>query len=206
MPIVLLIKGMIAGLAISAPVGPVNILCISRAVAKGRRAGLIAGLGAGCADTIYGAIAGFSISYIIFFLQRKEFWVRLVGGSVLIGVGILYLVRPPKTLDARNNQSSDHSDFLTAFLLNLTNPTTVLSFLAVLATLHLSGSRGLPALYLVAGIFAGAMAWWIFLAVVASHFRQRFNDHALCWMNRIAGIAIGIFGVITVILSRGEPK
>src|SRR5690348_10490804 len=113
MPIVLLIKGMIAGLAISAPVGPVNILCISRAVAKGRRAGIIAGFGAGCADTIYGAVAGFSISYIIFFLQRKEFWVRLVGGSVLIAVGILYLVRPPKNLDARNSRSSSHSDFLT---------------------------------------------------------------------------------------------
>jgi threonine/homoserine/homoserine lactone efflux protein len=203
-PLEMLIKGAIAGLAISAPVGPVNVFCISRAVAKGRKAGWIAGAGAAAADTIYGAIAGFSISYIIHFLKREEFWIRLVGGSLLILIGIVYFFRPPKALEPQ--RSSPGSDLVAAFVLNLTNPTTVLSFLAVLAALHLGGYRGWESLYLVAGISAGAMAWWIFLAIVASHFRERFGHGAMCWMNRVAGVAIGVFGAITVILSRGEPK
>ena len=206
LPIELIIKGLIAGLAISAPVGPVNVLCISRVVSKGRRAGLIAGLGAACADCIYGAVAAFSISYVIYFLIRKEFWIRLVGGSLLIGIGVVYLTCPPKALDARNTESSDHSDFITAFLLNLTNPTTVLSFLAVLAVLHLGGYRGWSSLYLVIGIFAGCMAWWATLTVIAAHFSQRLDKRAMGLMNRIAGIAIGIFGIVMVILSRSTPK
>ena len=200
----LVIKGLIAGLAISAPVGPVNIFCISRAIAKGRKAGLIAGLGAAAADTIYGAIAGFSITYVIHFLVREEFWIRLVGGSLLILIGIVYFFRPPKVLEPRRGESG--SDFFGAFLLNLTNPTTVLSFLAVLAALHLGGDRGPRGLLLVAGIFTGGMAWWIFLALISSRFRGHLDQRSMSTMNRIAGCAIGAFGIVTVILSRGHRK
>ncbi len=200
----LLIKGVIAGLAISAPVGPVNVFCASRAIEKGRRAGVTAGLGAVAADTIYGAIAGFSISYIIQFLLREEFWIRLLGGSLLILIGIVYFFRPPKALEAGGGSAT--SNFAGAFVLNLTNPTTVLSFLAVLAALHIAGDGGWLPLYLVAGIFTGGMFWWIFLALISSHFRERFDRHAMRRMNRIAGLAIGSFGIVTVILSRGHPK
>src|SRR3954465_3741536 len=79
----LLLRGVLAGLAIAIPVGPVNVLCISRTIAGGRRAGIISGLGAATADTIYGAIAGFSISLIINFLIEEKFWIRLVGGALL---------------------------------------------------------------------------------------------------------------------------
>src|SRR5215831_13966974 len=94
----LLLRGVLAGLAISIPVGPVNIFCIQRTLLKGRFTGIIAGAGAAAADTIYGSIAGFSITFIIGFLVRQLFWIRLVGGAVLIGIGILYLLRKPKSL------------------------------------------------------------------------------------------------------------
>jgi len=200
--LVLLAKGMAAGLAISAPVGPVNVLCISRTIRKGRMSGIFSGLGAAFADTIYGSIAGFSISFVILFLLREQFWIRFVGGFLLIGIGCLYYFRPPKPLEEDKNNSA-HSDLVSAFLLNLTNPTTVLSFLAVLATLGMGGKR--PwwlTVFLVAGIFAGAMLWWIALTLGSSHFRDRVDERAMCWMNRIAGLAIGGFGVVTLILSR----
>jgi threonine/homoserine/homoserine lactone efflux protein len=198
----LFVRGIIAGLAISAPVGPVNVLCISRTLTKGPRAGVISGLGAGAADTIYGGIAGFSISFIIRFLLKEEFWIRLFGGMLLIGIGIRYYFKEPKHLDEEREKASPHAEFASAFLLNLTNPTTVLSFLAVLAVLGLG--QHYPRLHtflLVLGIFAGAMVWWIILTLASNHFRDRFNDHAMLWMNRIAGLAIGGFGVITMILS-----
>lgn len=200
----IVVKGLIAGLVISASVGPVNVLCISRALSKGRKAGFISGLGAATADTIYGAVAAFSISYIIRFLVREGFWVRSVGGSVLIVIGIVYYFRPAKPFEASDDSSG--SDFLTAFLLNLTNPTTTLSFLAVLAVLGTGGYRGWLSLYLVEGIFISAMLWWTFVALVAGHFQRRFPPHGMLWMNRIAGIAIGLFGAALIILSRSYWK
>ena len=198
----LLVKGALAGLAISASVGPVNVLCISRTIAKGRWAGLISGLGAAIADTLYGAIAGFSISFIISFLLREIFWIRLFGGLLLIGIGIRYYFRKPKELKESQGESA-HSELVTAFLLNLTNPTTVLSFLAVLAMLGMSRQRSWwHTLILLGGIFGAAMAWWTTLALIVGHFRDRVNDRFLCWMNRAAGLAIGAFGAATILLAR----
>jgi threonine/homoserine/homoserine lactone efflux protein len=201
------LRGILAGLIISAPVGPVNVLCMSRAISKGRRAGLISGLGAGTADTIYGAIAGFSIQFVIGFLLREEFWIRLFGGILLIAVGVRYWFRSPRRMKDFEEAQSAHSAFITAFLLNLTNPTTVLSFLAVLTALGLHHHRSLlQSTALVAGIFIGAMIWWIGLALGASRLRHRLTDHALVVMNRIAGVAIGSFGLVTIALSRAASS
>src|SRR5208283_2588501 len=84
------IRGLAAGLIIAAPVGPVNLLCIRRTLEKGWKSGMVSGLGAALADTLYGAIAGFSITLAIQFLIREEFWIRLVGGFLLMVIGVVY--------------------------------------------------------------------------------------------------------------------
>jgi threonine/homoserine/homoserine lactone efflux protein len=198
----LLLRGVLAGLAIAIPVGPVNVLCISRTLTGGRAAGIISGLGAATADTFYGAIAGFSISLVINFLIREKFWIRLVGGAVLILIGIAYWFKRPKSLKEEAEESS-HSAYVTTLLLTLTNPTTVLSYMAVLAALRLGEPRPWTmTLFLVLGIFCGSMLWWIVLAMIAGHFRDRFDDRAVAWMNRIAAFAIGGFGVFTMAIAR----
>lgn len=196
----LLLRGVLAALAISASIGPVNVLVISRTLSKGKWAGIFSGVGAACADIIYGAVAGFSISFVIAFVVRQVFWFRLVGGALLIVIGVLYYFKKPGPLEKQKD--SAHSNFVTAFLLCLTNPTTVLSFLAVLAALGESQHRPpLLTLALVGGIFAGSMAWWILLVLVVDHFRDRFDERGMFWLNRIAGFAIGGFGTVTMILA-----
>src|ERR1700679_1944118 len=133
----LFLRGIAAGVAISAPVGPVNVLCVSRTISKGWRSGVVSGLGAAAADTLYGSVAGFSISIVIGFLLREQSKLRLFGGILLVLLGLWYYWKRPDSLTNTQN-GADHSDFVTTFLLNLTNPTTVLSFLAVLAVLGLS--------------------------------------------------------------------
>ena len=198
----LLLRGALAGLAISAPVGPVNVICVSRTIAKGRPAGILSGLGAAAADTIYGSIAGFSITFIIAWLTREIRWIRLIGGILLIAIGAVYYFKRPKSLKEDAKDTSAGSDIATTFLLTLTNPTTVLSFLAVLALLGLGEQRHWTlTLFLVLGIFVGAMFWWILLAMISGHFRERFDDQAVVWMNRIAAFAIAGFGLITMALA-----
>jgi threonine/homoserine/homoserine lactone efflux protein len=197
----LLLRGAIAGLAISAPVGPVNVLCVSRTIRRGPRAGLISGLGAATADTIFGAIAGFSISVVIGLLIRNEFWIRLVGGILLIGIGTHYYFKRA-VAPRREPVGSAHSEYVTALLLNLTNPTTILSFLAVLAGLGMRHHREWwLTLLVVAGIFLGAMIWWSAIALLANRFRESFNQRAMLRMNQIAGLAIGGFGMATLVFA-----
>ncbi|HLK67303.1 MAG TPA: LysE family transporter [Bryobacteraceae bacterium] len=202
----LLLRGILCGLIITAPVGPVNVLCVERTITKGWRSGIVSGLGSALADAIYATIAGFSISLVIQFLMRELFWIRLFGGILLILLGVWYYFRPSKT-KLGEEKESDGVDSASTFLLTLTNPTTVLSFLAVLAFLGLGNSRPwYLTLVLVGGIFCGAMLWWVILTGVVHRIRNRFTDGAMLWLNRIGGLAIGAFGVITLILSRSHSR
>ena len=200
----MLLGGIAAGLIIAVPVGPVNIWCISRTLATGWRSGVISGVGAAVADMLYGAVAGFSITFVIRFLERELFWIRFYGAILLVAIGIVYFFKRPDSLQAqRENGSSTFSDLRSTFLLTLTNPTTVMSFLGVLAMLGMGEHRPwwLTAM-LVAGIFSGSMLWWIVLASIVNRFRDRFNDRNMRWMNRIAGLAIGGFGIAAFIFNR----
>jgi threonine/homoserine/homoserine lactone efflux protein len=196
----LLWKGLAAGVAIAAPVGPVNVLVISRTIEKNWKAGLISGLGAAAADTLYGAIAGFSITFVIQFLIREQRPIKLAGGLLLLAIAAIYAFKKPKSLHEKGKRGPDHSDFVSTLLLNLTNPTTVLSFLVVLGALGMGGKRPwwLTSV-LVGGIFAGSMVWWVILIAVGNRLRDRFTDNTMLWMNRVAAIAIGGFGVFTFI-------
>jgi threonine/homoserine/homoserine lactone efflux protein len=198
----LLLRGLIAGLIIAVPVGPVNVLCISRTIKKGWLSGLVSGLGAATADFFYGCIAGFSITFVIQFLVKEEFWIRLVGGILLVLIGVWYYFKRPDSLSKDESGESERSDYVSTLLLTLTNPTTVLSFMAVLASLGLGRERARwLTLFLVLGIFSGSMLWWVVLTGVVNRLRDRFNDRAMLWMNRIAGLAIGGFGVLSFVLS-----
>ncbi len=199
------LRGLAAGFIIAAPVGPVNVLCIQRTIERGWKSGVLSGVGVALADTLYGAVAGFGISLVIQFLIREEFWFRLIGGILLIGIGVVYFCKPPGSPHADARRYSAESALVSTFLLALTNPTTVLSFLAVLATLGLGKHRPLwQTSFLVAGIFCGSMTWWVILASMVSLLRSRITDRTMRWMNRVAGIAIGCFGLLNVLLSRGH--
>ena len=169
---------------------------------------LISGLGAASADTLaFGCIAGFSITFIIQFLIREEFWIRLIGGILLVIIGASYYFKPPQSLSEERRESTEHSDYISTLFLTLTNPTTVLSFLAVLAALGMGGhSETWVTLFLVLGIFCGSMLWWIVLTVIVNRLRDKFDDHAMLWLNRIAGLAIGGFGVASFVLSRWHAR
>jgi threonine/homoserine/homoserine lactone efflux protein len=198
----LLIRGIAAGLIIAAPVGPVNVICVQRTIAKGWRSGLISGLGSAVADTLYGAIAAFSITFVIRILIREAFWIRLVGGALLIVIGAVYWFRQPKSIQ-EHEKESERTEFASTLILTLTNPTTVLSFLVVLSAVGLARNKTwYLTLLTVGGIFAGSMLWWMILTGVVNRFRDRFSDRSMLWMNRVAGLAIAGFGIVMMLMSR----
>ena len=194
----LLWKGLAAGVAIAAPVGPVNVLVISRTIEKGWKSGLVSGVGAALADTFYGSIAGFSITLIINFLIREQRPIKIAGGLLLMAIAVVYTFKQPRSLREKRGGGADNSDLTSTLLLTLTNPTTILSFLAVLGALGMGGQRPWwSTLLLVGGIFGGSMAWWIVLIVVANRLRDGFTDRTMLRMNKVAAVAIGGFGIFT---------
>lgn len=194
--ICLLLRGLIIGFSIAAPVGPIGVLCIRRTLAEGRAAGFVSGLGAATADAIYGCIAGFGLTFLSGFLVRQQVWIRLLGGLFLCYLGLRTLLTRP----ADRPESTEKRGFVSAYgstlLLTLTNPMTILSFTAIFAGLGVAGSGrdyG-AATALVLGVFVGSVFWWFALSGVAAAFRERFDVRAISWINRIAGLVVAGFG------------
>lgn len=201
MEIGFLLRGAIIGFSIAAPVGPIGVLCIRRTLAEGRRYGLASGLGAATADAIYGCIAGFGLTFISGLLVSQQAWLRLVGGVFLCYLGLKTLLARPAEKAASAAGSGLLGAYASTFFLTLTNPMTILSFIAIFAGLGLAATNEdyLSAVILVAGVFCGSALWWLFLTGGTSLLRSRFNTQRLQWVNRISGAVITLFGLVALL-------
>ncbi len=192
-----MLKGLIIGFSIAAPVGPIGVLCIRRTLSEGRVSGLVSGLGAATADAIYGSIAGFGLAFISNFLVGQQGWLRLIGGLFLCYLGLKTFLAKPVEQTALAKGIGLVGAYVSTFFLTLTNPMTIISFAAIFTGLGLAGTRGnyAAAGVLVLGVFIGSALWWLILSGGVGIFREKFNPHGLQWVNRISGAIITGFGL-----------
>ena len=194
-----LLKGTAIGFSIAAPVGPIGLLCIRRSLAGGRRVGLATGLGAATADAGYGCVAGFGLTAVSSFLIGHKFWLGLLGGLFLCGLGARTFLSKPAQEVAPVGGNGCLSAYLSTVLLTLTNPMTILSFAAVFAGFGLGRSPDYrAAAALVAGVFIGSALWWMLLSSGAALFRSRINSTWMQAVNRVSGLIIFGFGLCSL--------
>jgi len=202
-----LFKGLALGFSIAAPVGPIGVLCIRRTLAEGRAVGFASGLGAATADAIYGSIAAFGLTLISTFLISQRLGLGLIGGAFLCYLGIKTLMAKPAEPAAFIAGKGLLGAYGSTFFLTLSNPITILSFVAIFAGLgFVNASRDLvSAGVLVLGVFGGSASWWFLLSGGVSLFRSRFDLRALQWVNRISGSVITGFGLLALmsLIERG---
>jgi threonine/homoserine/homoserine lactone efflux protein len=194
------IRGLVIGLSIAAPVGPIGVLCIRRTLAGGFRPGLLSGLGAACADALYGSIAAFGLTALSDVLVGQQDAMRLIGGAFLLGLGVRAFLAKPGGESAAEGSRSLLGALASTFLLTLTNPMTILSFAGIFAGLGLASSGGdfLAAGIMVGGVFLGSAAWWVILSGAVSRLRSKVQPVHLQWINRLSGLVILAFGVAAI--------
>lgn len=196
------------GLMVSAPVGPLGILCIQRTLNRGRWHGVVTGLGATTSDLIYALAVAFSMNYIVSFIDEHRMLIQ-IGGSVIIFLfGIyIFLSNPVKQLKASQKSdkkgSSYFSDYASAFGLCFSNPLIMFLFIGLFARFNFIStdlSFWQNALGLLS-VLIGAFSWWLFLTMVVGHLRSRFNLRGLWILNRITGSILMLFGVAGVVMA-----
>lgn len=199
------LKGLIIGFSIAAPVGPIGVLCIRRTLAEGRAQGFVSGLGAATADAIYGCVAGFGLTFISSFLIHQQEWFRLVGGAFLLYLGGKAFLSRPAEQQGLTEGIGLAGAYASTFFLTLTNPVTILAFGAIFAGFCIAGGGGdyLSAAILVLGVFLGSASWWLILSSGVGLVRRRFDLQALRWVNRISGLIIVGFGLVSILGRRG---
>jgi threonine/homoserine/homoserine lactone efflux protein len=168
------------------------VLCFRRTVAYGPLAGLASGMGIAAADGIYGAVAAFGLTAVSGFLLEHELWLGLGGAAFLLWLGAKTLLAAPQALEpASVEQLSPGAAFASTLGLTLTNPPTILAFVAIFAGLGLASSSDYAAAALIVlGVVLGSAAWWIVLAAAAGWLRDRIGPRLLRGINVVSGVTI----------------
>ena len=202
MGIMIFINGMILGFSASVPLGPIGLICIQKTLNSGRWAGLVSGAGSATSDTFFAIIAAFGISFISNFIEQQQFILRMIGGIILVVVGLkIFLTNPAIQIrKQRRGKNNLLGDFISIFLLTLSNPITFLVFGAVFASSgFIKEENTFPDLVqIVVGVFVGAMLWWFILTTFINMFRAKFRLKRLWWINKITGAVIVLFGIVIV--------
>lgn len=200
----LLLKGLLIGFIVCTPIGPMAVLVIQRTANRNFKSGMFTGLGIAFSDSIWMGVAGFSLTYVIDFLNAHQSSLQLIGAVVVFLLGLnIFRSHPLETIRKYRGKSYNYfQSFGTAMLLAISNPVLVLAYIAILAGFNIvfSFSGISSAVFFVAGFFIGASLWWTTLSFFINLFRHKFNLRVLWWFNKISGSVIMFFVVVSVIV------
>jgi threonine/homoserine/homoserine lactone efflux protein len=195
MDLQLIIAGVSIGLAMAAPIGPVNLIVIRTALNRGFRAAFLAGLGAVLADIFMAGIAAYGFHSIEHLFLDHEKILQIAGGLLLVVIG----VRTARLHFAASDLAPvPHAARLgLTFSLSVTNPALILGFLAIFSSmgsiLALGASLYRP-LIVILGVALGGALWWLVLSFLISHAKTRLSAVTLDKINRWSGIFVAAFG------------
>lgn len=198
------VKAIFVGICGSIPVGPVAVLCIQRTLNKGKTSGIISGAGAAVADTIFAAFAILGLAIVQRLLENNESYFLIAGGAILVALGVkVYFTNPIVQLrKSRAKKGRFVEDFVSVFLLTISNPATVFFLIGLLALVNLNLSKesgGFSIAMVLWGVCIGAFLWWFSLVSLVNRFRKKFRLKQLWITNRISGIVIFVAGFISLV-------
>ena len=204
--ILYLFKGMLVGLMVSIPLGPMGVLIIQKTLHKGALSGFIAGMGAASADFFYASVSAFGLGYVINTVQTHELLLQIIGGIFLLCIGLkIYFDNPIRQIRQRRqgrvSKTGLLGDYLSLFFLTVSNPITVVVFMAVFAGMSVFGesSSMLGELLVVMGVLLGGGVWWYTLSTLVNIFRKKFRLRVLITINRVSGLVITILGALVIL-------
>ena len=195
----LLVKGFVTGIVVSAPLGPVGVLCIQRTLNKGRWYGFVTGLGASLSDFIYG------MSFIVDFIAANQKYLQLLGSVMLLVFGVYtFRSNPVKSLrPVSHNKGTYLHNFVTAFFVTLSNPLIIFLFIGLFARFSFVLPEGHIAEQVAGylGIVLGAFCWWFGTTYAVNKVRNRFNVRGIWVINRVIGGVVMVISVVGVVLT-----
>ncbi len=195
----ILFKGIVVGVAVAAPVGPIGLLCIKRTLDRGWTTGVASGFGVAGADATYGLMvaAGLSATGLLVAYSGP---MQLAGGLLIAFLGLQSLragLRGEAEKAARGGGGGGLiGAFASAYALTITNPMTILAFAGLVAGLGAAVAAEPNAAYvLVAGVFLGSLAWWVFLASATALARTRITPRVTRWLDLGSGTVLLVWGL-----------
>jgi threonine/homoserine/homoserine lactone efflux protein len=202
------LKGIAIGAVIALPAGPVGLLCIRRTIDEGPLAGLVSGLGAAIADTVFGIVTAFGLGVVSHWLLGYRSLLTAGGACLLVLVGIKAMLAEPTVRGGAPYRRGDLlGDFISTFALTLANPITTLALFGMFAATGFGGAQatfGVAAL-LVSGVLAGSLLWWLALTFGVARYCSALSPHRRLWIGRGSGAILLLSGAgLLIVFARNH--
>ena len=202
----IILTGILIGICVSAPVGPLGVLCIQRTLSRGKLHGFMTGLGATTSDIIYALLVSLGMSFILDFINTHQFLIQIIGSIIILLFGIYLFLKKPKNqlphIKKSHNKGDLISDYLSAFGLCFSNPLIMFLFIGLFARFQIIESGNISNnIIAFISIIIGAIIWWILLTMIVGYFKNKFKLRELRIINKITGSIIIILSIIGIILA-----
>lgn len=197
-----ILKGLFIGILVSAPMGPIGVLCVQRTLHEGRFHGFVSGLGASISDLLYAIISGLGVSIIMDFILENHYPLQILGSVLLLVAGyFIYHSNPVKKLLKQDDQKSPYwKDLVSSFFLNLSNIGILFFFIAMFARFNfISPSNIYQNVVGILCIGLGAVLWWFLISTIVDRVRSKFNPRGLKVFNNILGVLLIVIGIVGLI-------
>ncbi len=197
--------GIAIGLGAAAPIGPINLLVLERALRGQRLAALMLGLGAALGDGSFAVVAGFGIAAISALVREYDTAIRIIGGLVMLGFALIVWRSAPVQVEKDQPRGRERLALM-SFSMTVTNPATLFFFIGSFSAIgfmglgHDTAAHRFNAGMLVGGAFLGSMLWWLLLTGVASHWHGRVSDAHLRLLNHGTAVVLALFGIGAALL------
>lgn len=200
----IIFKGLLIGILVSAPMGPVGILCVQRTLNKGRWYGFVTGIGATASDLIYALITGLGMSFVmnLVYNSQNRFFLQIAGSIMLLFFGIYsWRSNPVKNIHrSSKTKGTLFHNGLTAFFVTLSNPLIILLFMAVFAQLaFIMPGKPLEMCIGYLSIIAGALLWWFGLTWLIDKIRNKFEETGIIIINKVIGSVVILISLIILL-------
>ena len=196
-------SGLLIGVIVSAPMGPIGVLVVQRTLNKGRKPAFYTGLGAALSDMLYCLLTGLGLAFVTDFIETNQQLLQ-IAGSVMIAAYAAYLFihNPSRQLKAKPISANSYwRDFATGFLFTFANP-LILFFIIGLFTRFNFLAPEFEAYHYIAGylsIAAGAVTWWMTVTYFVNKVRSHFNVRSMWIVNRVIAIILMIMALVGLI-------
>ena len=198
--------GLVIGLLVAAPIGPVNLICIRRTLTYGQLNGFAAGLGAAAGDGIFAIISGFGVTAVFQLIEDMGIFLKLAGALLLMIYGYrAFVAAAPQVLrhPDENIQRGEVGDLAVAmastFALTITNPATLVGFAASFAGLQSIvdfQASWIATLVVVVSVLGGSALWWFVVTEITAIFHRTISPETLRHMNQGSGALIFVTGLV----------
>lgn len=199
-----ILKGIFIGLLVSAPMGPIGVLCIQRTLNEGRLHGFISGLGASLSDIVYAIISGLGISFVMDFVEQNHYPLQIAGSFLLLIAGYyIYKSNPAKKLFRQDEKKSPYwKNLVSSFFINLSNIGILFFFIAMFARFNfIDPNESSKNIVGILAIGVGTVIWWLLISTIVDKVRSKFNPRGLKLFNNVLGIVLATIGVVGLITS-----